>query len=200
MSAKKEETRALGYLCPACQKSVIGEPSVFALSASGAAVTCSCGKSALTAVAGERGFTLHVPCGVCGGEHDAVVEAERFLRGPGIGLACSRTKRLCCFAGRRHEVERQLEHLRIAAGKESEDELFADSVIMSEVLSELKEIASRPHGISCNCGCEQYRMEIRPTYVDLTCADCGAKLRVDAATDEDLDSLCCHWTLRIPGR
>ena len=30
--------------------------------------------------------------------------------------------------------------------------------------------------------------------------DCGAKLRIGAATDEDLDRLCCRMTLTIPGR
>ena len=49
-------------------------------------------------------------------------------------------------------------------------------------------------------GSEKYRMEVRPTYIDLVCADCGARLRIDAATDEDLDRLCCNWTLTIKGR
>ena len=58
---------------------------------------------------------------------------------------------------------------------------------------------TREHGISCSCGSERYTMEVRPTYVDLICADCGARLRIDAATDDDLDRLCCHWTLQIKG-
>ena len=33
-----------------------------------------------------------------------------------------------------------------------------------------------------------------------TCADCGAKLRIPAGTDEDLDELCCHMKLVIPGK
>ena len=43
-------------------------------------------------------------------------------------------------------------------------------------------------------------MEVRPAYVDLICARCGARLRIDAATDDDLDRLCCNWTLKIKGR
>ena len=31
------------------------------------------------------------------------------------------------------------------------------------------------------------------------CRDCGSILRVPAATDEDLDRLCCHYTLTIKG-
>jgi hypothetical protein len=39
----KEEMRTIGYLCPACHKRVIQQRSVFALSASGAVVSCECG-------------------------------------------------------------------------------------------------------------------------------------------------------------
>jgi len=33
--------------------------------------------------------------------------------------------------------------------------------------------------------------------VDITCADCGATLRLPAATDQDLDDLCCKARLVI---
>ena len=198
-----ERTRTIGYLCPACRKKVIRDRSAFALAASGAVVDCACGASSLMVDAEERRFRLRVPCGVCGGEHDAAVDAARLLEGRGIGLACPQTRQLCCFIGEPYEVERELERLAIAAdtaSQQDEDgELFADSVIMHEVLSELGEIAAREHGVSCTCGCERYRMEVHPAYVDLICAGCGARLRVDAATDEDLDRLCCHYTLKIKG-
>ena len=44
-----------------------------------------------------------------------------------------------------------------------------------------------------------YRCTYRAA-VDLVCRDCGAKLRIPAATDRDLDDLCCHMKLVIPGR
>ena len=65
----KEEMRTIGYLCPACHKRVIQQRSVFALSASGAVVSCECGESSLTIEAEENKFRLSVPCGVCGEEH-----------------------------------------------------------------------------------------------------------------------------------
>ena len=68
---------------------------------------------------------------------------------------------------------------------------------MYEVLSELKEIAAREDGITCACGGRDFGMEIRSTYVDLICKTCGAKLRIPAATDEDLDRLCCRVKLRL---
>lgn len=196
----EEKTRTIGYLCPACRKKVIRARSTFALTASGAVVDCECGASTLTIDAAERDFHLRVPCGVCGGEHDAVLDAARLLEGRGVGLACPQTRQLCCFIGEDYEVEREMERLSLAADREREGELFTDSVIMHEVLSELREIAAREHGVSCACGSERWRMEVRPTYVDLICDACGARLRVDAATDEDLDRLCCNWTLRIGGK
>ncbi len=199
----EEKMRTLGYLCPACRKKVIRDRSAFALAASGAVVSCECGKSSLTVDAEERRFRLSVPCGVCGDTHEAVLDATQLLEGKGVGLACPKTRQLCCFIGEPYEVERELERLSLAADKELEQdgsgELFVDSVIMHEVLSELREIAAREHGITCGCGSEKYRMEVRPTYIDLICEQCGARLRIDAATDEDLDRLCCHYTLRIGG-
>ena len=198
-----ERTRTLGYLCPACRNKVIQPRSAFALAASGASVACACGKSALDVTTDGQRFRLTVPCGVCGGEHTAELDTARLLGEQGIGLACPQTKQLCCFIGEGWEVERALERLTLASDKEAARDgdggLFADSLIMHEVLSELREIAARAHGVSCACGSERYTMEVRPAYVDLVCADCGAKLRIDAATDDDLDRLCCHWTLRIGG-
>ncbi len=199
----EEKMRTIGYLCPSCRKKVVRDRSAFALAASGAVVACECGKSSLTIDAEEQKFRLSVPCGVCGDTHDAILDAAQLLEGNGVGLACPQTRQLCCFIGAPYDVERELERLSLAADKEvagSENgELFVDSVIMHEVLSELRDIATREHGITCACGSEKYRMEVRPTYIDLVCADCGARLRIDAATDEDLDRLCCHYTLQIKG-
>ena len=85
------------------------------------------------------------------------------------------------------------------AKQQEEPEAFADNVIMYEILSELKDIAARPGGITCACGSTRCGMEIRRSAVDLVCRDCGARLRLSAATDRDLDDLCCHMKLVIPG-
>ena len=80
-----EKIRTIGYLCPACREKVIRARSAFALAASGAAVNCECGKSSLTIDAEERTFRLSVPCGVCSGEHTAVLDAARLLEGRRFG-------------------------------------------------------------------------------------------------------------------
>ena len=202
----REEMRTFGYLCPKCGKTVMAARSIIALEASNAEVACDCGESALRVDFDGQKYRVYVPCGICGETHEAVCTPEQLTEGPGIGLACAKTKQFSCFIGTEGIVEKNLRELAILAEKEkqSEDgagpEAFADSVIMYEVLSELKDIASRPGGITCACGSSRYGMEIRRSAVDLICRDCGAKLRIPAATDRDLYDLCCHMKLVIPGK
>lgn len=200
-----EQMRTFGYLCPRCGRPVIASRSLEALRASNVEAACQEGDSALEVrYDGER-YHVYVPCGICGETHEAVCTPEQLTEGPGIGLACSKTKQFCCFIGTQGVVEKNLRELEILAEKEKQSdsaavpEAFADSVIMYEVLSELKEIAARDRGITCGCGSSRYGMEIRRSAVDLVCRDCGAKLRIPAATDDDLDDLCCHVRLVIPG-
>ncbi len=195
-----EEKRAFGYVCPACGKSVYAERTQFALSAAAVAVVCDCGKSELTAESDGITFRITTPCGVCGEEHRAEVPADKLLHGEGVGLACPKTKQLCCYIGDIYRVESALQGLEttVRKSKEGEDETFVDNVIMYEVLSELRDIAGRD-GLSCSCGAKNCAIEVHGTSVDLVCNSCGGRLRIPAATDEDLDRLCCHYTLQIKG-
>lgn len=196
-----EESRSFGYLCPHCKKPVLAQRTRFALSAAAVRIECACEKSELRAETDGLRFRLWVPCGLCGETHQAELSNEAMLDGRGVGLACPKTKQLCCYIGQQAQVEQAMQELELRAEKDrcQEPEAFTDNVIMYEVLSELKDIASRPQGITCGCGSEEYGMEIRSSAVDLVCRRCGAKLRLPAATDRDLDDLCCHWKLRIPG-
>ena len=72
--------------------------------------------------------------------------------------------------------------------KEGGGDTFVDDIIMYEVLSELKDIAARD-GIRCTCGANGCAIEVHGAAVELVCRACGGRLRVPAATDEDLDSL-----------
>ena len=200
-----EEMRTFGYICPACGKSVLGSRSVFALEASNAEVECACGGSALRAEFDGQRYRVYVPCGLCGETHVAVCTQEQLISGSGIGLSCAKTKQFSCYIGSEGTVEKRLQELEILSQKEKQreneeqPEAFADSIIMYEVLSELKDIAARQDGITCGCGNKRYGMDVRRSAVDLVCHDCGAKLRIPAVTDSDLDDLCCHMKLVIPG-
>ena len=195
-----ESKRAFGYICPNCGESVYAERTEFALNAAAVAVVCECGKSRLTAERDGMTFRITAPCGVCGEEHRAEVPAQQILHGEGVGLACPKTRQLCCYIGDIYRVESALRELETTVKKikTNEDDTFTDSVIMYEVLSELRDIMARG-GISCTCGAKGCAMEIHGTSIDLVCNDCGGKLRIGAATDDDLDRLCCHYTLTIKG-
>ena len=196
-----EPMRTIGYICPKCGKAVVVNRTVFALQAGPAAAVCDCGETEFISETDGLNFRLTVPCGVCGGEHSAEVDAKALLQGPGIALSCPETKQLCCYIGEEGRVHAAIRELEITVGKlkDPQETHFADSVIMYEFLSELRDIAARD-GISCTCGSHAYSMEVRPGAVDLVCKNCGGKLRLPAATDEDLDQLCCHYTLTIHGR
>ena len=200
-----EEMRTFGYLCPKCGKPVMGTRSIFALEAADAEIICDCGESVLqTEFDGEK-YKVYVPCGICGETHMAVCSPERILKGA-TALGCASTQQFCCFIGPEGTVEKNLRELAILAEKEKQQageegqEAFGENVSMYEVLSALKDIAARPQGITCACGSSRYGMEIRRSAVDLVCRDCGSKLRIPAATDRDLDDLCCHLKLVIPGQ
>lgn len=200
----QEEMRTFGYLCPKCGKTVMAARSVFALEASNAEVECECGESRLQVTFDGNTYHVYVPCGLCGETHMALCPPDRMLHGA-TALGCARTKQFACFIGDEGTVEKNLRELAVLAEKEKQQkdegqEAFADNVIMYEILSELKDIAARPDGITCGCGSSRYGMEIRRSAVDLICRDCGAKLRLPAATDRDLDDLCCHLKLVIPGK
>lgn len=197
-----EETRSFGYVCPKCGKAVVARRSKFALSAAAVRMECpKCGESALEVQTDGVRFRLWVPCGLCGGVHQAECSAQELLEGRGIALSCPETKQLCCYAGEESQVMARTEELAIRVDKERSEqrEAFTDNVIMYEVLSELKDMAGRG-GVRCTCGSRDCGIRIHRDAVDLTCRACGGRLRLPAATDEDLDQLCCRMTLEIPGR
>ena len=75
-----EEIRSFGYICPHCGKAVLHQRSVFALSAAAARMECECGHEALEAETDGVKFRLWVPCGVCGGHHQAECGAPAAYR------------------------------------------------------------------------------------------------------------------------
>ena len=160
----EEAKRAFGFVCPHCGEPVYAERSFFAMAAGPMDIICPCGKSTLhmEADAMQR-YHLQVPCGVCGGVHDARCSEKDLFHGRGIGLACAKAQQLCCYIGWPEEVQPKLDALAdLCAGMKEkekvdgqEGEAFFNDVIMYEVLSELKEIAARD-GISCGCGSHRW--------------------------------------------
>ena len=74
-----------------------------------------------------------------------------------------------------------------------------DPLVMEEVLGEIRDIAKRG-GISCACGSKKWTFRVNFSSVDLICQDCGAEMRIPAATADDIDDICCKTSLLIRGK
>ena len=75
---------------------------------------------------------------------------------------------------------------------------FLNDLVMEEILGELRDIGRRG-GISCTCGCREWKLKINYSSVELFCAQCGGALKLPAATMSDIEDLCCKPTLTIRG-
>lgn len=198
-----EEKRTIAYLCPSCRQSVILERSVFQLAAAPNTLPCPCGKSALRVeLMGDR-VRLDVPCVYCGKDHTVSCSSHDFLHRKGLAFSCGTCGLDCCYVGEEDTVYAAVRRLEEAVDKldtqASERGTFLDEVVMQEILSELKDIAQRG-GIACTCGSKRWKLRINYSSVDLVCADCGGDLRLPAATQSDIEDLCCKQSLRIHGK
>ena len=199
---EQEIKRTLAYICPSCHQSVIVERSVFQLAASANELPCPCGKSALRVeMMGDR-VKLTVPCLFCQTEHTVTCSAKAFLHEKALAFSCGASGLDCCYVGEEGPVfaavrrpEEAVDKLEQDAGEKG---AFLDELVMHEVLSELKDIAARG-GISCACGSKRWKMQVNYSSIDLFCADCGAAMRIPAATASDIDDICCKNTIVIHG-
>ncbi len=199
----EEPKRTLAYLCPKCGQSVAVEETVFRLAAAPSRFPCPCGGSALLVEMEADHVDLTVPCAACGQDHHIRCSAHAFLHERALAFSCKASGLDCLYVGEEGAVFPALRRLEEAAAqmgdKSQEEGTFLNEVIMTEVLGELKDIAQRG-GISCACGSKDYRMKVNYSSVELSCAKCGAKLRLPAATGEDLEDLCCKANLLIGGK
>ena len=200
---QQDTKRYLSYICPRCRQSVIVERDLFSLAASTAYIKCPCGKSELTVDFQPSRVRLTVPCLFCGRDHTVTCSAKAFLHEKAIAFSCAASGLDCCYVGEEGAVfaamrrlEETVDKLEASAGAEG---TFLDDIIMHEVLSELRDIAQRG-GVSCTCGSREWKLQVNFSSVDLSCAQCGAALRIPAATADDLEDLCCKNTLVIRGR
>ena len=176
------------------------ERSVFHLAASANGLPCRCGKSALRVeMMGDR-VKLTVLCLFCKTEHTVTCPTHAFLHEKALAFSCSASGLDCCYVGEEGPVFAAVRRLEEAVDKLEQDAgekgAFLDELVMHEVLSELKEIAARG-GISCACGSKRWKMQVNYSSIDLSCADCGATMRIPAATASDIDDICCKNTIVI---
>ena len=200
--SNQEIMRTLSYICPRCRQSVIVEKSLFALAAAPVNVPCPCGGSALEVELLPDKARLRVPCLFCGKEHAVTCAASAFVGNKALAFSCAVSGLDCCYAGEEGAVYAATARLEQAVDqldqKQGEEQAFLNELVMHEVLSELKEIAQRD-GISCACGSKGWTFRVNYSTVDLICTDCGAQMRLKAATADDIDDICCKNTLLIGG-
>jgi len=182
---------------------VVVERTEFQLAAAPNKLPCPCGGSALLIELEADHADLTVPCLYCGHDHHVRCSVHSLLHEKTLAFSCKATGLDCCYIGEEQSVFRALRRLEEAAAQMAEkpegEGSFLNETVMEEVLGEVKDIAARG-GISCVCGSRDYKVKVLYSSVELTCAHCGAKLRIPAATGEDLGELCCHYTLQIGGR
>ena len=199
----QETKRFLSYICPHCRQSVIVERDLFSLAASTAHIQCPCGKSELTVDFQPQRVRLRVPCLFCGREHEVSCSTRAFIRERALAFSCAASGLDCCYVGEEGPVYAATARLERAVDKleeESEDRgTFLDPVVMEEVLSEIRDIAKRG-GVSCACGSREWTFQLHYSSVELTCAHCGAQTRIPAATEDDLEDLCCKDSILIRGK
>ena len=200
-----DEKRTIGYICPVCGKAVVVERTAFQLAAGDNVLPCPCGKSELSIrQLGDR-CELTVPCLFCAKDHTAVCANDTLLYQKLLALSCPASGLNCCLIGEEDEVFRAMEKLEQAVDKLRLDDqaeqrgAFLDETVMGEVLEELKDIAARG-GISCGCGSRDYGLKVGYSSVDVVCAQCGAALRLPAASQDDIADVCARYTLTIPGK
>jgi len=202
----QEAKRYLSYICPRCRQSVIVAKDVFTLAAAPAQIKCPCGKSELRVDFMGPHVTMEVPCLFCGREHTVRCSSNAFLRQKALAFSCATSGLDCCYVGEEGPVyaatarlEQAVDKLEQQKAMQQEQGSFLDEIVMHEVLSELKDIAQRG-GISCACGGKKWGMKVNYSSVDLNCMECGAEMRIPAATADDIDDICCKHTILIRGR
>ena len=200
---RQDEKRYLSYICPHCRQSVIVERDLFTLAATTNHIKCPCGKSELVVEFMPNRVQMSVPCLFCGREHMVSCSSHAFVREKALAFSCSASGLDCCYVGEEGSVYRATARLEQAIDKvdggQEERSTFLDEIVMHEVLSEIKDIAARG-GVSCACGSKQWSFQINYSSVDLICADCGAEMRIPAATADDIDDICCKVNLLIRGK
>lgn len=199
----QEEKRYLSYICPKCRQSVIVERDLFTLAATKNHVKCPCGKSELTVEFMPNRVQLSVPCSFCGRDHSVSCSSQAFVREKALAFSCAASGLDCCYVGEEGPVYAATARLEQAMDKlgeqDEERDTFLNEIVMHEVLSEIKDIAARGD-ISCACGSKSWSFRVNYSSVDIICAECGAEMRIPAATADDIDDICCKTRLLIHGK
>lgn len=199
-----DNTRTFAYICPECKQLVVAQRTAFSIAAGDCDIPCPCGKSSLSVENLGSMYHLSVPCVACGRNHEVSCPQEALLRRKALALTCKATGFDSCVIGEETAVYEAARRMELSADElpentENGKEGFLNPLVMQEVLSEIKEIAARD-GITCTCGSHRWSLDVRYASVVLRCGDCGGVLKIPAGTAEDIENICCQYTLKLKGR
>lgn len=198
----QDKKRFIAYICPECGQTVVLERTTFQLAASGSRLPCPCGKSSVEIELMGDQVRLTVPCLACKKPHTVACSTRAFLEEKTLAFSCAASGLDCCYVGEEDAVfaaARRLEETVDRMQEQSADQgTFLNDLVMEEILGEIRDIAARD-GISCTCGCREWKLKVNYSSVELFCARCEGALRIPAATISDIEDLCCKPTLTIRG-
>ena len=199
----EEGKRWIGFICPTCRQPVILERTVFQLAAGNSRLTCPCGKSGIDVELMGNQMKLTIPCLFCDHAHSVACSTESFLKEKTLAFSCASSGLDCCYVGGEEAVfaamRRLEETIDVMESEAASQGTFLNDLVMEEILEEIRDIGQRK-GISCTCGCREWKMKINYSSVELFCARCEGALRLPAATISDVEDLCCKPTLTIRGK
>lgn len=198
----QDAKRFIAFICPECRQPVILERTVFQLAASGSRLPCPCGKSSIdVALMGDQ-VRLTVPCLFCKETHTVACSTRAFLEEKTLAFSCANSGLDCCYVGEEEGVFAAMRRLEETVDRMEGDAAaqgtFLNDLVMEEILGEIRDIGQRD-GISCTCGCRDWKIKINYSSVELFCGRCEGALRIPAATISDIEDLCCKPTLTIRG-
>lgn len=198
----EDAKRSVAYICPVCRQPVILERSAFQLAASAHRLPCPCGADGVGIEMLGNLVRLSVPCLFCEQEHRVTCSTNAFLHEKTLAFSCANSGLDCCYVGERESVfaamKRLEETVDILESEAGAQGTFLNDLVMEEILEELRDIGKRG-GISCSCGCREWKMKINYSSVEIVCPQCGGALKIPAATMSDIEDLCCKPTLTIRG-
>jgi len=126
-----------------------------------------------------------------------------FIREKALAFSCATSGLDCCYVGEEGPVyaaTARLEQAMDQVEEESDEHgMFLNEVVMQEVLEEIRDIARRG-GVSCACGSKRWSFQLQYSAVELSCSECGAQMRIPAATADDIDDICCKTSILIRGK
>ena len=188
----KETTVA--YRCPACGAGVMSAVGIFALSAEMIKLKCTCGQSEMKIVYSNEGqVRLSVPCMFCPQPHSFVVNKNVFFGKDLFSLQCPYSDINIACIGETNQVKAELARTELElldlleengvsdfeALHRREEEVLTDPQVMDIIRFVIEDLREE-NKIVCLCedGHGDYRVEVLPDAVRISCEKCGASRTV----------------------